>query len=85
MEMQQQTTLLKRAIALLFQHYFVKSKKISTSNWSGKQLSPQQINYAAADAYAALLIYQYLYHQQLLPPQIQQQIVRILQGSADKA
>ncbi len=68
MEMQQQTTLLKTAIALLFQHYFVKSKKISTSNWSGKQLSHQQINYAAADAYAALLIYQYLYHQQLLPP-----------------
>jgi hypothetical protein len=27
MEMQQQTTLLKTAIALLFQHYFVKSKK----------------------------------------------------------
>ena len=85
MEMQQQTTLLKTAIALLFQHFLSKAKKISTSNWSGKQLSPQQINYAAADAYAALLIYQHLYHQQLLPPQIQQQIVRILQGSADKA
>jgi len=27
MEMQQQTTLLKTAIALLFQHFFVKSKK----------------------------------------------------------
>lgn len=73
------------AIALLFQRYFAKSKKISTSNWSVKQLSPQQINYAAADAYAALLIYQHLYHQQLLPPQIRQQILRILQGSADKA
>jgi hypothetical protein len=68
-----------------FPTFFCQKQKISTSNWSGKQLSPQQINYAAADAYAALLIYQHLYHQQLLPPQIQQQIVRILQGSADKA
>ncbi|MEK5772174.1 hypothetical protein VXE29_16635, partial [Acinetobacter variabilis] len=49
------------AIALLFQRYFPKSKKISTSNWSVKQLSPQQINYAAADAYAARIIFEYLY------------------------
>ena len=73
------------AIALLFQRYFVKSKKISTSNWSVKQLSPQQINYAAADAYAALLICQQLYHQKILSTQIQQQIARILEGSTDKA
>ena len=60
MEMQQQTTLLKLAIALTFSNIILSKAKISTSNWSGKQLSPQQINYAAADAYAALLIYQHL-------------------------
>ncbi|VXA56551.1 Exonuclease [Acinetobacter proteolyticus] len=73
------------AIALLFQRYFAKSKKVSTSNWSVKNLSPQQINYAAADAYAALLSFEQLYQQQLLTTQLLQQIRRILEGLADKA
>ncbi|UUM29248.1 3'-5' exonuclease domain-containing protein 2 [Acinetobacter colistiniresistens] len=73
------------AIALLFQRYFAKSKKISTSNWSVNYLSPQQIHYAAADAYAARLCFEQLYQQQLLTPQLQQQIMQILAGSADKA
>ena len=76
---------IQTAIALLFQRYFVKSKKISTSNWAVRNLSPQQISYAAADAYAALRSFEQLNQQQLLTPQLQQQITRILQGSADKA
>lgn len=76
---------IQTAIALLFQRYFAKSKKVSTSNWSVKNLSPQQINYAAADAYAALLCFEQLYQQQLLTTQLLQQIRRILQGLADKA
>ncbi|MCU4579614.1 3'-5' exonuclease domain-containing protein 2 [Acinetobacter gyllenbergii] len=76
---------IQTAIALLFQRYFAKSKKISTSNWSVQHLSPQQINYAAADAYAALLCFEQLYQQQLLTTQLLQQISRILEGSADKA
>lgn len=47
----------KNAMALLFNVNFPKSKSISTSNWSKKQLSSQQIAYAAADAYAAALIF----------------------------
>ncbi len=72
------------AIALLFQRYFPKSKKISTSNWSVKQLSPQQINYAAADAYAARIIFEYLYQHQSFTSPLQQQIERILTGSQSK-
>lgn len=73
------------AVALLFQRYFVKNKKVSTSNWSVKNLSPQQITYAAADAYAARLSFEYLYQHQLFSLQLQQQIARILEGSTDKA
>ena len=71
-------------VALLFQRYFAKSKKISTSNWAVKNLSSKQIAYAAADAYAALLILDHLYTQQLLTPQLQQQISRILDDSVSR-
>ena len=50
----------KNAMALLFQVNFPKSKSVSTSNWSKFPLSPAQIQYAAADAYAPVLIYQEL-------------------------
>lgn len=73
------------AIALLFQRYLAKSKKISTSNWAVKQLSPQQTGYAAADAYAAFLVFEQLYQQHRFTPQLQQQIMKILEGSTDKA
>ncbi|WP_111893825.1 3'-5' exonuclease [Acinetobacter sp. MB5] len=76
---------IQTAIALLFQRYLTKSKKVSTSNWSVKQLSLQQILYAAADAYAAFLVFKYLYQHQLLNPQLQQKIMRILEASASKA
>ncbi|MDV2439574.1 3'-5' exonuclease [Acinetobacter gerneri] len=48
---------IKNAIAVLFQQNFPKNKRISTSNWSKSHLSPEQISYAAADAYAALLVF----------------------------
>lgn len=47
----------KNAIALLFKQNVPKNKKISTSNWSKSILTPEQIQYAAADAYAALHVY----------------------------
>lgn len=50
----------KNAMALLFQVNFPKSKSVSTSNWSKFPLSVAQIQYAAADAYAPVLIYQEL-------------------------
>jgi ribonuclease D len=50
----------KGAIAILFAQRFVKSKRISTSNWSLAQLSEQQMLYAANDAYAAICVYEAL-------------------------
>lgn len=50
----------KGAIAILFGQRFVKSKRISTSNWSLPQLNEQQILYAANDAYAAIRVYEAL-------------------------
>lgn len=58
---------LKNAMALLFQVNFPKSKKISTSNWARKILTPHQIEYAAADAYAPVLIFEELLRLGLLP------------------
>ena len=56
----------QKAVALLFGQYLPKSKRVSTSNWAAKSLSPQQIDYAAADAYAALRIFQELQQRQHL-------------------
>ena len=64
-----QTMGIKNAMALLFQVHFIKSKKMSTSNWSVKQLSAAQIAYAAADAYGCVVIYQKLIHLGLVQPQ----------------
>jgi ribonuclease D len=50
----------KGAIAILFGQRFVKSKRISTSNWSLAQLSELQTLYAANDAYAAICVYEAL-------------------------
>lgn len=50
----------KNAVALLFRVHFIKNKKVSTSNWSKKKLTPEQIAYAAADAYAPVLIFEEL-------------------------
>ncbi|MEB3796722.1 MULTISPECIES: 3'-5' exonuclease [Acinetobacter] len=64
----------QKAIALLFGQYLSKSKKVGTSNWAQKPLTPQQISYAAADAYAALLVFLELRKQNLLPAHISQTI-----------
>ncbi|MGE8538251.1 MAG: 3'-5' exonuclease, partial [Acinetobacter sp.] len=57
---------LKNAMALLFQVNFPKSKRISTSNWASKNLTPAQIDYAAADAYAPVLVFEELLRRNLL-------------------
>ncbi|QNW98380.1 3'-5' exonuclease domain-containing protein 2 [Acinetobacter seifertii] len=64
----------QKAVALLFGQYLSKSKKVGTSNWAQKPLTPQQISYAAADAYAALLVFLELRKQNLLPAHISQTI-----------
>lgn len=43
----------KAAIALLFNKRLMKSKRVTTSNWSKHPLEPRQVLYAANDAYAA--------------------------------
>jgi len=47
----------KSAIAILFGRRLLKSKSVTTSNWSAATLSDQQLRYAANDAYAALCSY----------------------------
>lgn len=47
----------RQAIAMLFGRRFIKSKRISTSNWANRSLSEQQILYAANDAYVAIRVY----------------------------
>jgi ribonuclease D len=56
------------------QHSLLKVKKIQTSNWA-RPLTPAQVAYAAADAYAALLCYHALQLRwlQLQQPEQQQQ------------
>lgn len=61
---------IKNAMAILFQRNFPKSKKISTSNWARKTLTTAQIQYATADAYAALLVFIELQRLALLPPHL---------------
>jgi len=43
----------KAAVALLFNRRLMKSKRVTTSNWSNRVLEPRQLLYAANDAYAA--------------------------------
>jgi ribonuclease D len=40
----------------VFKQRFAKSRHVTTSNWSQHQLTPQQLLYAANDAYAALKV-----------------------------
>ncbi|MBI5918601.1 MAG: 3'-5' exonuclease domain-containing protein 2 [Nitrosomonadales bacterium] len=46
----------RAAVAQVFGQRFVKSKKVTTSDWSQRELSPAQQLYAANDAYAALKV-----------------------------
>jgi ribonuclease D len=50
----------KAAVAVLFGRRYLKSKRAATSNWAQRQLTPQQLLYAANDAWAALRVYEAL-------------------------
>jgi len=47
----------KSAIAIVFKKRLLKSKKLTTSNWSNTALSDKQILYAANDAHAAITVF----------------------------
>ena len=47
----------KSAVAMLFNRKLAKSKSVTISNWSAKELSERQLIYAANDAYAAIMVY----------------------------
>jgi ribonuclease D len=46
----------RAAVGLVLQRRFAKSRHVTTSNWSQTKLTPQQMLYAANDAYAALKV-----------------------------
>jgi ribonuclease D len=46
----------RAAVGLVLKQRFAKSRHVTTSNWSQRQLTPQQMLYAANDAYAALKV-----------------------------
>lgn len=46
----------RTAIAVVFKKRFQKSKRVTTSNWARHQLMPNQLLYAANDAYAAVKV-----------------------------
>ena len=46
----------KAAIAIVFKQKFQKSRRVTTSNWARQQLMPNQLMYAANDAYAAVRV-----------------------------
>ncbi|MEW5904278.1 MAG: 3'-5' exonuclease [Pseudomonadota bacterium] len=50
----------RTAVALMFRQRFAKSGKATTSNWAQPRLTPQQLLYAANDAWAALRVFQAL-------------------------
>ena len=56
---------LRAAVAIVLGQRMPKSKKVTTSNWAAAKLSPQQLQYAANDAHASLLVYRAL---QAMPP-----------------
>jgi ribonuclease D len=46
----------RAAVGLVLKQRFAKARHVTTSNWSQPQLTPQQMLYAANDAYAALRV-----------------------------
>lgn len=46
----------RAAVGLVLKQRFAKARHVTTSNWSQHQLTPQQMRYAANDAYAALKV-----------------------------
>jgi ribonuclease D len=51
---------IKSAVAIVFGQRFVKSKRLTTTNWAMPQLEPRQLLYAANDAHVALCVLQAL-------------------------
>jgi ribonuclease D len=51
---------LKTAVAIVLGRRLPKSKRATTSNWASAHLSAQQLQYAANDAHAALMIFRAL-------------------------
>jgi ribonuclease D len=51
---------LKAAVAIVLGQRMSKSRKATTSNWANPRLTPQQLQYAANDAHASLLIHEAL-------------------------
>jgi ribonuclease D len=56
----QQAVGLRSAVAIVLGQRMPKSKKVTTSNWASPRLSPQQLQYAANDAHASLMVFQAL-------------------------
>jgi len=50
----------RAAVGLVFRQRFAKARHVTTSNWSQPRLTPQQMLYAANDAYAALKVLEVL-------------------------
>ncbi|MCG6873640.1 MAG: 3'-5' exonuclease domain-containing protein 2 [Betaproteobacteria bacterium] len=46
----------KAAVAVVFKQKFQKSRRMTTSNWARRELMPNQLIYAANDAYAAVKV-----------------------------
>jgi len=47
----------KASVAIVLGMQLKKSKKVTTSNWANRRLSPEQLQYAADDAQAGLAVY----------------------------
>ena len=54
------TTGVRGAVGLVLNRRFHKSKHVTTSNWSTPHLTAKQLEYAANDAYAALMVWKAL-------------------------
>jgi ribonuclease D len=51
---------LKTAVAIVLGQRLPKSRKVTTSNWANPNLTSQQLQYAANDAHASLMVYRAL-------------------------
>jgi ribonuclease D len=51
---------LKTAVAIVLGRRLPKSGRVTTSNWANRTLTPQQLQYAANDAHASLMIFRAL-------------------------
>jgi len=51
---------IRTAVAVVLGQRMNKSRKVTTSNWASEKLSPAQLQYAANDAHASLMVYRAL-------------------------